>query len=175
MPVRVSKSGAATSPAHGRGFGVQVLHTHAGTALRLHGVAGTTNPGMTAEQRETIRMRLEALREDAVRKGRAPIQPNRTDPTAVGVPDEDAQALSEMQQVLASKRNQGQADLVARLSGALARLARDPELFGLCEDCDEEIPLARLEAVPWATLCAACQQRRDPRRGGTRRSVTDFS
>jgi DnaK suppressor protein len=29
--------------------------------------------------------------------------------------------------------------------------------YGLCEDCDGQIPLARLQAVPYATRCVKCQ------------------
>ena len=30
--------------------------------------------------------------------------------------------------------------------------------FGRCDSCDREIPLRRLEAVPWSSLCVACQE-----------------
>jgi DnaK suppressor protein len=49
-----------------------------------------------------------------------------------------------------------------------------PDEFGICEECDEDIPIRRLELMPHATLCADCQANRDPARGGTRRSLTDF-
>jgi DnaK suppressor protein len=128
---------------------------------------------VTPRERLAAQRRLFALRDEVLGKTPARIEPNRTETATTGVADEDAQALSEMHQVLASKRNQGQADLLARIERALARLAADPELFGLCEDCEEEIPPARLEAVPYATLCATCQEKRDPRRGQRRRSAGD--
>jgi DnaK suppressor protein len=31
-------------------------------------------------------------------------------------------------------------------------------LYGICEFCGQEIALARLEAVPYATLCMHCQR-----------------
>lgn len=130
---------------------------------------------MTPREVAALRARLEGMKAEALGKGPARIEPNRTDAAAVGVTDEDAQALSEMHQVLASKRNQGQAELLDRIDRALARLTSDPDLFGLCEDCEEEIPAGRLAVVPWATLCAGCQDRRDPKRRATRRSLTDFS
>jgi DnaK suppressor protein len=130
---------------------------------------------MTAAQRAAIQQRLLALRDEVLGKAPSRIEPNRREDTTTGVADEDAQALSEMHQVLASKRNQGQADLLARIGRALERMAVEPEFFGLCEDCEEEIPWARLEAVPHATLCAACQEKRDPQRGARRRSATDLA
>src|SRR5512143_1938561 len=33
--------------------------------------------------------------------------------------------------------------------------------FGICMDCEEEINLKRLTAVPWAARCIACQERAD--------------
>ena len=33
--------------------------------------------------------------------------------------------------------------------------------YGMCLNCDEEIGLRRLNAVPWTPLCIACQERDD--------------
>lgn len=33
--------------------------------------------------------------------------------------------------------------------------------FGFCLDCEEEISMKRLAAVPWATACPACREARD--------------
>ena len=33
--------------------------------------------------------------------------------------------------------------------------------FGICIDCEEEISIKRLAAVPWTTLCLACRESRD--------------
>jgi DnaK suppressor protein len=129
---------------------------------------------MTSAQRAALQRRLIDLRDELLGRGPARIEPNRTEAAATGVADEDAQALSEMFQVLASKRNEGQAAALRRVERALERSAADPELFGLCEECEEEIPWARLEAIPYATLCAACQAKRDPPRNVRRRSAGDL-
>ena len=130
---------------------------------------------MTSDQRAVIGRRLIALREELLGRGPSRIEPNRRDDATAGVADEDAQALSEMHQVLASQRNAGQADMLARIARASDRLAGDPEGFGLCDECEEEIPFGRLEAMPFATLCAACQAKHDPPRNVRRRSATDLS
>ena len=44
-----------------------------------------------------------------------------------------------------------------QVEGALARL-HEPE-YGVCADCGEDIPFARLAANPVATRCTACQTR----------------
>jgi RNA polymerase-binding transcription factor DksA len=41
------------------------------------------------------------------------------------------------------------------VEAALARV-HEPD-FGLCIDCDADIPFARLEANAWAKRCVACQ------------------
>jgi len=117
---------------------------------------------------------LLSLRQQLIATGPARIEPNRSDPATTGVADEDAQALSEMMQVLASKRNEGRAAQLARVDGALRRLAQHAEDFGLCEECEEEIPARRLQLMPWATRCAACQAHREPKLGAPRRKLTDF-
>src|SRR5262245_5564286 len=94
---------------------------------------------MTSEQRSVIGRRLIALREELLGRGPSQIEPNRRDDATSGVADEDAQALGEMLQVLASQRNAGQADMLARVTRAGDRLANDPDGFGLCEECEEEI------------------------------------
>ena len=42
---------------------------------------------------------------------------------------------------------------------ALGRV--DTHAFGVCLDCEEEISLKRLAAIPWAARCIACQERAD--------------
>jgi phage/conjugal plasmid C-4 type zinc finger TraR family protein len=36
---------------------------------------------------------------------------------------------------------------------------------GVCVDCGEEIPLARLEAAPWAIRCVECETIKEGQRG----------
>jgi DnaK suppressor protein len=130
---------------------------------------------MTPKQRLAHRRTLERLRAEIVESAPARIEPNRRDPVSTGVADEDAQALSEMLQVLASKRNEGKAVLLRQIDHALAKLVDAPEDYGLCEECDEEIAEKRLALVPYTTLCVDCQAKRDPKLGASRKKLTDFS
>ena len=129
---------------------------------------------MTPKQREAFRAALVALRDETLAAGPQKIEPNRKDAAQVGVADEDEQALGEMLQTLASKRNEQQARLLAQIARALRKLAEAPDDYGLCEDCEEEIPDKRLKLLPHVALCADCQAKRDPRRGRTRKSITDY-
>jgi DnaK suppressor protein len=129
---------------------------------------------MTPKQLASYQKTLEKLRADALAEGPAKIEPNRKDPISVGVADEDEQALSEMMQTLASQRNKKQGELLAQIARALRKLADAPDDFGLCEDCEEEIPPKRLQAMPYATLCTECQAKADPKRGQSRKGLTDY-
>lgn len=42
------------------------------------------------------------------------------------------------------------------IEAALARI--DSEEYGVCADCGDAISSARLEAIPWAVRCIACQE-----------------
>jgi DnaK suppressor protein len=46
---------------------------------------------------------------------------------------------------------------LASIESALQRFDRGE--FGICEECEEEIPLERLQAIPWAAYCVSCQER----------------
>ncbi len=50
-------------------------------------------------------------------------------------------------------------DLLEQVNAALRRL--DEGTYGICADCGEPIPLERLEALPYATLCVRCQTARE--------------
>ncbi len=50
--------------------------------------------------------------------------------------------------------DQNSADLLRKIERALARI--DEGEYGICEICGSAIPVARLEARPYATLCVTC-------------------
>jgi DnaK suppressor protein len=129
-------------------------------------------PGMDKAHLARFTRRLKELEAALLAEGDIPIEPTRTDPAAMGG-DEDGQPLVEMSQVIASKRNQARAQKLAKVRKALDRIAREPDLFGLCGDCEEPIG-KRLEAMPFADLCLECQSTRDAPRGESRRHLTDF-
>lgn len=41
---------------------------------------------------------------------------------------------------------------------SLRRLYGQPEAFGVCESCGDEIGVGRLAMVPWAKLCIECRR-----------------
>jgi RNA polymerase-binding protein DksA len=51
--------------------------------------------------------------------------------------------------------------VLAEIDAALKRI--EEGTYGTCTNCDREIALERLEALPWATLCIDCQRDRERR------------
>ena len=51
--------------------------------------------------------------------------------------------------------------VLADIDAALKRI--DDGTYGLCTNCGKQIPVDRLEALPWATLCIDCQRERERR------------
>lgn len=131
-------------------------------------------PAMTPAVRRKLETRLRELRQELLASGPSRIEPSRTDDARIGS-DEDEQPLNEMLQSVASGRNRNLAKTLALIDKALQKLKDDPDDFGNCEDCGDEIPRARLEALPYAEFCVPCQQRADgPKSGPTRKKLTDY-
>lgn len=55
--------------------------------------------------------------------------------------------------------NQTDTKLLRAIDEALHRVQNGT--FGICMDCEETIPSARLDAVPWTRLCVTCKQKGD--------------
>lgn len=122
---------------------------------------------------QTFRLRLRERLQELLNEGDLRADPNRPDPTTQA--DEDEQPLNEMNQVIISRRNRNRAAEVAGIRAALQRMDTDPEDFGLCIDCDEPIPMGRLELMPWAQRCVRCQSEHgDDPSDGRRRHLLDF-
>ena len=68
---------------------------------------------------------------------------------------DDASDAFEQAKDLALRKNAQQ--LLTKVEDALGRFDRG--VYGICEQCGAEIDPARLEALPYATLCLRCQQR----------------
>jgi len=74
---------------------------------------------------------------------------------------DDATEAFEQAKDLALRQNA--AKLLSQVNDALERF--DQGTYGLCEMCGAKIDPARLEALPYVTLCLRCQQRVDANQG----------
>ena len=50
-------------------------------------------------------------------------------------------------------------ELLYQIDDALKRL--DDGTFGLCQQCNQPITMSRLKAVPYASMCIACQRAKE--------------
>jgi RNA polymerase-binding transcription factor len=62
--------------------------------------------------------------------------------------------------IVVTQLNQ-QARSIQDVQTALAKIEEGS--YGLCEQCEEPISAKRLDAVPWARLCVACQSKAESR------------
>lgn len=47
--------------------------------------------------------------------------------------------------------------VLAEIDAALGRI--EAGTYGICTNCGQQIPIERLEAYPWASLCIDCKRR----------------
>ncbi|MBI4827816.1 MAG: TraR/DksA C4-type zinc finger protein [Nitrospinae bacterium] len=48
-------------------------------------------------------------------------------------------------------------DVIQKIDIALDRISEGD--YGVCQECGEDIPVSRLELLPYAELCVECQER----------------
>ena len=65
-------------------------------------------------------------------------------------------ALDSAQDEISSQLAEVESRELAQIEGAL-ELMREGK-YGVCEGCDKPIPLARLQALPYAATCIECQR-----------------
>lgn len=63
------------------------------------------------------------------------------------------------------------AQVLREVRAALGRVESGD--FGVCQRCDGEIAVKRLDALPWARHCVRCQEIIDCENGGRDRAPTD--
>jgi RNA polymerase-binding protein DksA len=66
---------------------------------------------------------------------------------------DDADAMADTERNQAITRNS--AELLQQVDAAIGRL--ESGVYGVCSRCGKTINVRRLEALPYATLCVACQ------------------
>jgi DnaK suppressor protein len=75
------------------------------------------------------------------------------------LPDEIDLASSEYTQSMIFRLRDREKFLLAKIDKALARI--EAGSFGICEKCEEEISMKRLEARPVTTLCIRCKEEQE--------------
>jgi DnaK suppressor protein len=80
-------------------------------------------------------------------------------------------ALDAAQDEISSQLAEVESRELANIENALESMREGR--YGVCESCGENIPLARLQALPYATMCIGCQ--REAEKTGTQRGAPDWS
>jgi DnaK suppressor protein len=80
-------------------------------------------------------------------------------------------ALDSVQDEISSQLAEVESRELARIENALERMREGQ--FGICEGCSGPIPMARLNALPYATYCIKCQREAE-RQGASNASDVDW-
>lgn len=73
--------------------------------------------------------------------------------------DEIDLASSEQDQSMIFRMRDRERNLIKKIDKALAKI--EEGTYGVCESCEEQIGLKRLEARPVAELCIACKEEQE--------------
>jgi DnaK suppressor protein len=105
---------------------------------------------------QEIRLILEKLKEDTLREIRKSVK-NGTEAVAAIEPGGDIydQASSERDRELGLLLGDREREKIHSIDEALLRI--DDGDYGICEECDEDIPLGRLKAMPFTRHCVKCK------------------
>jgi RNA polymerase-binding protein DksA len=105
------------------------------------------------DERRRVEHALATLRDE--HRGSLDDEVEETSPTADNNLAETATATlgREIDYTLGDNAEQ----VLSEIDAALQRI--EDGTYGTCVNCGEEIPLARLEANPWASLCIDCKRR----------------
>lgn len=80
--------------------------------------------------------------------------------------DEGTDTMEEEKEFLLAHQ---EGEQLLEIDASLRLLYKEPDEFGVCESCGEEIGVERLEMVPWAKLCIECK--RDQEASGGREAT----
>lgn len=110
---------------------------------------------MNKAQLKKFRTLLEEKRDEIVKKAKQTLDDDMALETD-DLPDEMDLASSEYLQSFTFRLRGREKVFLDKIQKALAKI--EDGSFGVCEECEEEISLKRLEARPEATLCIRCKE-----------------
>lgn len=101
---------------------------------------------MLEDRRREIQDKLRSLRDTL------PVE-------AATVKDAEEQSVDDFVQEMDFAIMEMKAESLGKIDEAIRRL--EAGVYGVCAECGAEIAEARLKALPFATLCVACQEREE--------------
>jgi DnaK suppressor protein len=121
-----------------------------------------TTPARQTSRHEDLKRALEDRRRSLVNSLRGQlsmVRAERVSTNTVGVLDEGEVADVDLQEEIELALIQIKQETIARIDAALARL--EAGHYGRCVECGDEIPEARLRALPFAVRCVECAETRE--------------
>ena len=115
---------------------------------------------------------LHQMKDDTLREIHKTLK-SGTDTLTIGEPSGDIydQASSERDRELGLLLGDREREKLHAIDEALLRI--DEGDYGVCEECEEEIPLGRLKAMPFARHCVKCKSDLEKLQAQTRRFEED--
>jgi DnaK suppressor protein len=110
---------------------------------------------MSDKQQEYFRRKLYKWKEDLIAESQVTIENLRDEVRDVG--DEAERASRETENSVELRTRDRYRKLLSKIDKAVRRI--EDGVYGYCEETDEEIGLARLDARPIATMCLDAQER----------------
>jgi len=119
-----------------------------------------------------IRDILNKLKDDTLREIHKNLK-SGADTLTIGEPSGDIydQASSERDRELGLLLGDREREKLHSIDEALLRI--DEGEYGICEECEEEIPMGRLKAMPFARHCVKCKSDLEKLQAQTRRFEED--
>lgn len=112
---------------------------------------------MSPEDLEYFRKLLQQMLEEAQQKGDSTLEELNDNQSAFADPADRATAESDRSFTLRIRDRERR--LIHKIQDAVKRM--DDGTYGNCEECGEEIGVARLKARPVTTLCVSCKARQE--------------
>ncbi|MEI6702565.1 MAG: TraR/DksA C4-type zinc finger protein [Deltaproteobacteria bacterium] len=121
---------------------------------------------------QEIRVILEKIKEDTLCEISKSVK-NGTDAVATNEPGGDIydQASSERDRELGLLLGDREREKLHSIDEALLRI--DEDEYGICEECDDDIPLGRLKAMPFTRHCVKCKSDLEKLQAQTKRFEED--
>ena len=110
---------------------------------------------MSDKQQEYFRRKLYKWKDDLIAESQVTIENLRDEVRDVG--DEAERASRETENSVELRTRDRYRKLLSKIDKAVRRI--EDGVYGYCEETDEEIGLARLDARPIATMCLDAQER----------------
>lgn len=109
---------------------------------------------------ETVRKKLIAMRQDIIREAKAEVDHVLNEEDRYNGVSDDGDFAD------VASRDAMQASKIARHRSRLrvieeALLKIDEGTYGICDDCEMEIPVGRLNVMPFAVRCVDCQEKHE--------------